>query len=52
MTILPAATPNVIGRVDTDQDLHSAAVVNTDGDVLGTEFFSTTIAGLLVNDRG
>ena len=33
------------GGVDTHRDLHTAAVVNLDGTVLGTESFSTTRAG-------
>ena len=35
----------IIGSVDTHQDLHTAAVVSLDGAVLGTESFSTTRAG-------
>ena len=35
----------IIGGVDTHQDLHTAAVVNLDGAVLGDESFSTTRAG-------
>jgi transposase len=35
----------VIGGVDTHKDLHIAAVVTTEGDVLGTQAFSTTRAG-------
>ena len=35
----------IIGGVDTHQDLHTAAVVDLDGAVLGTESFSTTRAG-------
>ena len=35
----------IIGGVDTHQDLHTAAVVSHDGTVLGTESFSTTRAG-------
>ena len=37
----------IIGGVDTHQDLHTAAVVSHDGTVLGTESFSTTRAGYL-----
>ena len=35
----------IIGGVDTHQDLHTAAIVDLDGAVLGTESFSTTRAG-------
>ena len=35
----------IIGGVDTHQDLHTAAVVDLDGAVLGCESFSTTRAG-------
>ena len=35
----------IIGGVDTHQDLHTAAVVDLDGAVLGYESFSTTRAG-------
>ena len=35
----------IIGGVDTRQDLHTAAVVDLDGAVLGCESFSTTRAG-------
>ena len=35
----------IIGGVDTHQDLHTAAIVSHDGTVLGTESFSTTRAG-------
>ena len=35
----------IIGGVDTHQDLHTAAIVNLDGKVLGAESFSTTRAG-------
>lgn len=42
---LPHHRPVVIGGVDTHMDLHLAAVVDTDGHVLGTAAFSTTRAG-------
>lgn len=45
MTTLATETPNVIGGIDTHQDLHTAAVINTDGSVLASEAFSTTRAG-------
>lgn len=35
----------IVGGVDTHQDLHTAAVVSLEGAVLGTESFSTTRAG-------
>jgi transposase len=35
----------VVGGIDTHKDLHVAAVLATDGVVLGTEAFSTTRAG-------
>ena len=35
----------IIGGVDTHQDLHTAAIVDRDGAVLGCESFSTTRAG-------
>jgi len=35
----------VVAGIDTHKDLHVAAVVDTDGVVLGTESFSTTRAG-------
>lgn len=37
--------PEVIGGVDTHQDLHTAAVVTPDGSPLGTGSFPTTRAG-------
>ena len=36
---------DVIGGVDTHQDLHTAAVVSIDGEVLATKAFSATRAG-------
>lgn len=35
----------IVGGVDTHQDLHTAAIVTTDGEVLATKAFSTTRAG-------
>lgn len=45
MNITTAENIKVIGGVDTHQDMHTAAIVNLDGAVLGTESFSTTRAG-------
>ena len=45
MTTATADNTEVIGGVDTHQDLHTAAVVSHDGAVLDTESFSTTRAG-------
>lgn len=45
MTNLATEAPIVVGGVDTHQDLHTAAVVSSDGSVLGSESFSTTRAG-------
>ena len=45
MASTTAEDTGIIGGVDTHQDLHTAAVVNRDGAVLGTESFSTTRAG-------
>lgn len=45
MTIMTTETTDVIGGVDTHQDLHTAAIISRDGAVLGTESFSTTRAG-------
>jgi len=45
MPIVTANSSTVIGGVDTHQDLHTAAVVNIDGAVLGSQSFSTTRAG-------
>jgi transposase len=45
---MPSIAPSkndVIGGVDTHQDLHLAAVVEPDGTVLGTKAFPTTRAG-------
>lgn len=35
----------IVGGIDTHQDLHTAAIVTADGEVLGTKAFSTTRAG-------
>ena len=45
MATATADNIQIIGGVDTHQDLHTAAVVSHDGTVLGTESFSTTRAG-------
>jgi len=45
MSIVTTEAPSVIGGIDTHQDLHTAAVVSSDGTVLGSESFSTTRAG-------
>ncbi len=45
MTTATADNTQIIGGVDTHQDLHTAAVVSNDGTVLGAESFSTTRAG-------
>ena len=45
MTYTTGERTAIIGGVDTHQDLHTAAVVNLDGAVLGGESFSTTRAG-------
>jgi transposase len=37
--------PQVVGGVDTHQDLHVAAAVSLEGEVLGSKAFSTTRAG-------
>ena len=44
MATTTADNIQIIGGVDTHQDLHTAAVVSHDGTVLGTESFSTTRA--------
>ena len=41
MATTTADNIQIIGGVDTHQDLHTAAVVSHDGTVLGTESFST-----------
>ena len=45
MTDITPSRTEIIGGVDTHQDLHTAAIVTLDGSVLGTESFSTTRAG-------
>ena len=45
MASMPAETTGIVGGVDTHQDLHTAAIVNREGAVLGTESFSTTRVG-------
>ena len=45
MTDTSPQPTEIIGGVDTHQDLHTAAIVSLDGAVLGTESFSTTRAG-------
>ena len=45
MATTTADNIQIIGGVDTHQDLHTAAVVSHDGTVLGTASFSTTRAG-------
>ena len=45
MATTTADNIQIIGGVDTHQDLHTAAVVSHDGTVLGTESFSTKRAG-------
>ncbi len=45
MASTPAGGGEIVGGVDTHQDLHTAAVVTLEGKVLGTESFSTTRAG-------
>lgn len=40
-----ALQTQVVGGVDTHQDLHMAALLDVDGNVLGTHSFSTTRAG-------
>ena len=45
MATTTADNIQIIGGVDTHQDLHTAAIVNLEGAVLGAESFSTTRAG-------
>ena len=45
MASTPPEGREIIGGVDTHQDLHTAAVVTLEGKVLGTESFPTTRAG-------
>ena len=51
MATTTADNIQIIGGVDTHQDLHTAAVVSHDGTVLGTESFSTTRAGYTKTSR-
>jgi transposase len=43
--MITADIKTIIGGVDTHQDLHAAAVVDSNGTVLGSHSFSTTRAG-------
>jgi transposase len=45
MNSMPAASVQVVGGVDTHQDLHHAAVIDVRGEVLDTRSFATTRAG-------
>ena len=45
MATATADNIQIIGGVDTHQDLHTAAIVDLEGAVLGDESFSTTRAG-------
>ena len=45
MATATADNIQIIGGVDTHQDLHTAAIVDLEGAVLGAESFSTTRAG-------
>ena len=45
MATTTADNIQIIGGVDTHQDLHTAAIVDLEGAVLGAESFSTTRAG-------
>ena len=45
MAIVAPHMPTIVGGVDTHQDLHAAAVVDTEGALLGSQSFSTTRAG-------
>ena len=45
MAITTAHGAAIIGGVDTHQNLHTAAIVDLEGGVQGTESFSTTRAG-------
>lgn len=45
MTIMTTVAGEIVGGIDTHQDLHTAAVINSQGDVLVTQSFSTTRAG-------
>ena len=52
MATATADNIQIIGGVDTHQDLHTAAVVSHDGTVLGAESFSTTRAGYRIELTG
>lgn len=45
MNSMPAASAEVVGGVDTHQDLHHAAVLSRVGEILGVRSFATTRAG-------
>ncbi len=45
MASIPPTSRAVIGGVDTHKDLHVAAVIDTDDQLLSTQAFSTTRAG-------
>jgi hypothetical protein len=45
MDSMPPTGRDVIGGIDTHQDLHTAAVVDAAGEVLATQTFATTRAG-------
>ena len=45
MATATADNIQIIGGVDTHQDLHTAAIVDLEGAVLGAESFSSTRAG-------
>jgi transposase len=45
MDSMPPTGRDVIGGIDTHQDLHTAAVVDATGEVLATQAFATTRAG-------
>ena len=45
MIMIPSHVADVVGGVDTHRDLHTAAVVSADGEVLETKTFTTTGPG-------
>ncbi len=46
MRSMPAEQPPVVvGGIDTHKDLHTAAVVDESGELLGTRSFATTRQG-------
>lgn len=45
MHSMPSEARDVIGGIDTHQDLHTAAVVDAAGEVLETKSFATTRQG-------